>query len=261
MSVDLIDTHCHLPAVDQAPVEEILERAAAAGVKRCVCIGASEEKKSASDAIGLAERFENVWASVGVHPHDAKSFTELSGLEELAVHPKVVAIGETGLDFFRDWAPKDNQYKLFENTIAFAKNIGKPLIIHCRDAAEETFRLLKESGASQIGGVFHCYSETAEFAKRLEEINFIVSFPGSLTFKSAHALRETAKAIPLERIMLETDAPFMAPEPFRGKPSEPAHVLQVAMKLAELKELSVQEVARRTSRTAEKFFRLPTQKS
>lgn len=225
-----------------------------AGVSRVVCIGAGEGMKSAADAVSLAERFPNVWATVGVHPHDAKDHTALDGLETLAAHQKVVAIGETGLDFFRDWAPKEDQQRLFENTIAFARNLRKPLVIHCREAAEETFQTLRENKAHEIGGVFHCYAQDYRFAQRLEELDFIVSFPGSLTFKNASALRETAKAIPLERIMLETDAPYMAPEPFRGKPSEPAHVLQIAKKLAEIKELSLDAVAEKTTATACRFF-------
>lgn len=254
MAIDLIDTHCHLPAIDQAPLETILARAKEAGVTRYVCIGASEGKKSAADAVSLAESFDTIWATVGVHPHDAKTYTDLDGLEALAAHPKVVAIGETGLDYFRDWAPRENQMKLFENTIQFAKNLGKPLVIHCRDAAEDTFEVLKKLDAKKVGGVFHCFAQDAKYAERLEELNFIVSFPGSITFKSAALLRETVKAIPLSRIMLETDAPYMAPEPFRGKPSEPAHVFYTAKKLAEIKDVSLEEVARVTSQTAEKFF-------
>jgi len=253
MEASLIDTHCHLSTLEEPP-ETVLERAAAAGVTKVVCIGAGGGKKSAADAVSLAERLANVWATVGVHPHDAKDHSELDDLTTLAAHPKVVAVGETGLDYFRDWAPKENQIRLFTNTIAFAKNLRKPLIIHCRDAAEETFDALKKCGAADVGGVFHCYAQDAEFAKRLEEINFIVSFPGSLTFKNASALRETAKSIPLERIMLETDAPYMAPEPFRGKPSEPAHVRQIALKLAEVKGLPLEAVAAITTATARRFF-------
>ena len=189
-------------------------------------------------------------------PHDAGSFTELKHLETLAANPRVVAIGETGLDFYRDWAPKENQYRLFENTIAFAKEMRKPLIIHCRDAGEETLMILKKNGAADVGGVFHCYAEDAEFAERLADINFIVSFPGSLTFKNAVRVREAARNIPLERIMLETDAPYMAPEPHRGKPSEPAHVAHIALKLAEIKELPLEEVARVTSANAERLFHI-----
>jgi TatD DNase family protein len=257
MTPALIDTHCHLPALTYDPLPVILERADALGITTMVCIGASDGKQSAVDAVRLAEDDPRIWASVGVHPHDAKEFTDLNGLEELAEHPRVVAVGETGLDFFRDWAPKDRQIRLFENTIAFALQFRKPLIIHCRDAAEETLELLIRHRAEQVGGVFHCYAQDAEFAKKLRDINFLVSFPGSLTFKSAHQLRETAKAIPLEQIMLETDAPYMAPEPLRGKPSEPAHVYHIARKLAEVKETSLEQIAETTTRTARNFFKLP----
>ncbi|MFN8390937.1 MAG: TatD family hydrolase [Bdellovibrionota bacterium] len=256
MPIELIDTHCHLSTLEHSPLEEILSRAAEAHVTRYVCIGAGSVKQSASDAIALAERYEHIWASVGVHPHDAGASTDVSDLEPLAAHSRVVAVGETGLDFFRDWAPKENQQRLFENTIALARNCKKPLIIHCRDAADDCLRTLVEQRAHEVGGVFHCYAQDAEFAKRLGDINFLVSFPGSLTFKSANLLRETAKAIPLEQIMLETDAPYMAPEPYRGKPSEPAHVLKVAEKLAEVKELTLEQIAEVTTKTARTFFRI-----
>lgn len=254
--MDLVDTHCHLTSLEHDSLEHILERATSAAVTRMVTIGASDELRSAADAVELAERYPFVWASVGIHPHDAGKTREVESLAPLAIHPKVVAIGETGLDFFRDWAPPDAQYDLFERTIAFAREHRKPLIIHSRAAGEQCYETLSRCGARDVGGVFHCYAENTEFAKRLIDLNFLVSFPGSLTFKSAHELREIAKAIPLERIMLETDAPYMAPEPFRGKPSEPAHVRTIAERLALVKGISVEEVAATTTATAMAFFAL-----
>lgn len=252
----LVDTHCHLPSLSHRPLSEIIADAVTAGVTRMICIGASVGKESAVDAVRLAETFPEVWASVGVHPHDAKDFTDLSGVDTLVTHPRVVAVGETGLDFFRDWAPRDNQYLLFEATVTLAKKHRKPLIIHSRSAGDECLEVLKRLDARDTGGVFHCYAEDTEFAKKLADINFLVSFPGSLTFKNATALRDTAKAIPLEQIMLETDAPYMAPEPFRGKPSEPMHVYQIGLVLAEVKGLSLAEIGEQTSRNAERLFGL-----
>ncbi len=252
--MELIDSHCHLYALEQASTEQIISNAEKAFIKEIVCIGASNGYQSATDSVTLSQKFPNVFATIGIHPHCSGKFQEIKKLEHLADNPKVVAIGETGLDFFRDWAPVENQYQVFRDTIAFAKNHKKPLIIHCRTAGEECLKVLKEEHAEHVGGVFHCFAEDAEYAKKLVDLNFIVSIPGTLTFKSATQLRETVKAIPLERIMLETDAPYMAPEPFRGKPSEPAHVLYIAKKLAEVKDISLEEVARVTTNTARKFF-------
>ncbi len=261
--ISLIDTHCHLDVLEQAPVQEILERARKAFVRRAITIGAGNGYTSPERAVELAEAYPNVFAVVGIHPQEAGKFEDLERLRPLLLHPKVVALGETGLDFYRDWAPEDKQREVFERSIILAKEIGKPIVIHCRDvtgsnrAADSILQTLRNLHAEEVGGVFHCYPMDAEFAAKLREINFLVSFPGVLTFKSAHALRETAKKIPLEQIMLETDAPYMAPEPYRGKPSEPAHVLAIAEKLAEVKGLRLEEIARQTSFNAERLFRLP----
>lgn len=255
--MELIDTHCHLDALEHDSLEIILERAARCSVLRYVCIGASQGIESAKRAVALAESVPAIWCSVGIHPHDAESRDQLEALEAYVTNAKVVAVGETGLDYFRDWSPFEDQRALFRDTIAFAKNARKPLIIHCRDAGEETLQTLIECDAQSVGGVFHCYAQDAEFAKRLRDINFLVSFTGNLTFKKATELRETASKIPIEQILLETDCPYMAPEPFRGKPSEPMHVYQIALKLAELKTLSLEEVAHTTTENAERFFSLP----
>ena len=253
----LIDTHCHLPSLTHKPLEQILADAQAAGVTRMVCIGAADGIDSARAAVALAEQYDNVWASVGVHPHDAGNFTEVTELEQYLAHDRVVAIGETGLDFFKEWAPFPEQRMLFRNSIAMAKNCGKPLIIHCRDAHAETLATLEECGAAAVGGVFHCYAEDEEFAKKLRDINFLVSLTGILTFKNAAKLRAAVRNIPLEQIMLETDCPYMAPEPHRGKPAEPSHVRIIAETLAAVHETSVEHVARVTTATAERFFSLP----
>jgi TatD DNase family protein len=254
--MELVDTHCHLTEISAENLQGVFDHAFRCSVNRFICVGSLSVTKGAFEAVELAERHSSIWATIGIHPHDAGSTCSLESLVPLAAHPRVVAIGETGLDFYRDWAPRDLQEELFRNSIALALRFKKPLIIHCRTAAEETLRILIECGASSVGGVFHCYSEDASFAERIAEMNFLVSFTGNITFKKAHALHEAVRAIPLEGMMLETDTPYMAPEPFRGKPSEPMHVYQIAHRVAELKNLSFEEIAAVTTKTAERFFGL-----
>ena len=253
--MDLIDTHCHLTGKDANHVEMVLANARAVNVTRVICIGASVGITSATEAVALAEKHNNIWATIGIHPHDAGQFRNLDQIAHLASHPRVVAIGETGLDYFRDWSPFPAQKELFANSIALARRVKKPLVIHCREAQEDTYQMLCEHNAKDVGGVFHCYAGDAEFAKRLLDINFIVSFTGNITFKKADSIRETARQIPLDYIMLETDTPYMAPEPFRGKPSEPAHVYQIAFCMAELHKVTIEEVAKVTSDNARSLFR------
>ena len=252
--MELIDTHCHLNFLDKAYLPQAFKNAAEHMVTKMLCVGAGEGTKSAKDAISLAEENSSVWASVGIHPNDASQGETLAEFESTAEHPRVVAIGETGLDFFRDNSRAECQETLLQDSIALAKNSRKPLIIHCRNAEEQTLAILEKCNAKEVGGVFHCYSASLDFAKKLEQVNFLVSFTGILTFKKADALRETVREIPLSRILLETDAPYMAPEPFRGKPSEPMHVYYIAKKIAEIKDISLEEVARETSENAERLF-------
>ncbi len=254
--MELIDTHCHLTQLSREELEAQLERARLVGVTKTICIGAGDGVEAAKKAVEIAERYVNTWASVGIHPHDAGEIENFSVIESLASHPRVVAIGETGLDFFRDWSPFDLQEKSFIKSIELAIEVNKPLVIHCRDAARRCFEILEEREAPNLRGVFHCYSEDVEYAEKIFKLGFIISIPGTLTFKKADALREKAKQIPLERIMLETDSPYMAPEPFRGKPSEPAHVRIIAETLATVKNITLEEIADITSTTATKLFNL-----
>ena len=249
----LTDTHCHLDHLEHKPLEDVLIDANNVGVKKFISIGASRGMDSCISATNFAKKYANVWASIGVHPHDAGK-TSLEEVSSLAGESKVVAIGETGLDFFRDWSPFEEQKKLFRASIELAKELKKPLIIHCRDAVDETLSILNELNAKQVGGVFHCYSGTAEFAKKLAEINFRVSLTGIITFKSAHALRSEIAQIPIEQILLETDCPYMAPEPFRGKPAEPMHVYQIALKLAEIKNCTIEKIAEQTNKNVSELF-------
>jgi len=255
MSLDLIDSHCHLDmeAFD-SDRDACVERAMSAGVSRMITIGTGLGIKGAYNAIELAERHQSVWATVGVHPHCAGSEYDINELRQLAKHPKVVGIGETGLDFYRDWAPVDRQYETFKAQIALAKEVKKPLVIHSRNAGEECFKVLIDNNAADVGGVFHCFAENAAFATRLSEIGFYVSFPGQVTFKKANDVRDVCRYVPLERILVETDAPFLAPEPHRGKRCEPSFVVDTARKLAEIKGVSLEELAAATTQNALRLF-------
>ncbi len=252
----LTDSHTHITdsAFDNNR-EEIIKKARDVGVSRFLSVGAGDDLNSAKAAIKLSEQYDFIWASAGVHPHDAKSEPDVSELKELLSASKVLAVGETGLDFFRDWAPKDLQIKWFRAQIELAHEFKKPIIIHSREAGNECLEILQEMEAQKVGGVFHCYSENAEFAKELAKINFLVSFPGTITFKNAQSVKEAAKSIPLEQIMLETDAPYIAPTPHRGKVCEPSFIIETAKALADLKGISLEEVAKVTSANAEKLFK------
>lgn len=259
MTLHLIDTHAHLAAPDfDADRDAVLERAQAAGVKQIITIGAGWGVLSAIQAVQCAEAHAPVFASVGLHPNDAAVEAAAGELNELAQHPKVVAIGETGLDYYRKHASPDCQEKWFRRQIELALKVKKPLVIHSRQAGEQCLKILMEMGAAAVGGVFHCFAEDAHFAERLSEINFIISVPGSITFKKADNFRETIRQVPLENIMLETDAPFLAPEPYRGKRCESAYVVEIAKKIAELKGLDLESVASQATLNAQKLFRLPS---
>jgi TatD DNase family protein len=253
--IDLIDTHTHLDNGDfDTDREACIERALAAGVTRMITIGAGGGAQSAERAIALAEKYPFVWATVGVHPNDAALAVDFDQIAELAAHPKVVGIGETGLDRFWDRAPLERQREYFERQIEIALAVQKPLVIHSRQAGEECFETLQRRGAGAVGGVFHCFSEDAAFAARLRSLNFLVSFPGFISFKKQTAAREVCAAVPLDQIMVETDAPYMAPEPHRGKRCEPAFVVDTARCLAAIHGVSFQEVAARTTANALRLF-------
>lgn len=252
---ELIDTHCHLDMEEfDADRDDCIHRAVAAGVTRMITIGTRGGVAGAQAAIDLAERYPMVWATVGVHPHRSADPIDPAALERLAQHPKVVAIGETGLDFFRDWAPQDKQYAAFIMQIEVAKRVRKPLVIHSREAGQEALRVLIEHGARDVGGVFHCFSEDVAFAQRLCDIGFKISFPGQLTFKKAEQVRNVCLQVPLEQILVETDAPFLAPEPYRGKRCEPAFVVETARRLATIRGLPLEEIARITTKNALSLF-------
>ncbi len=257
MLLNLVDSHVHLDAPEfNEDRDLVIARALEAGVSRFITIGAADGFESAKRAIALAERHPFIWASVGIHPHDGRTDFDVDKLRKLASHPRVVAIGETGLDFFRDWCPANLQEHWFRAQVELAKELKKPIVIHSRDAGAQCYQTLYEMGASEVGGVFHCYAEDADFAFKLAKINFLVSFPGVLTFKKSEGMREIAKKIPLSQIMLETDAPFMAPEPVRGKRCESAFMAHTAKTLATVKGVSVEEIALQTTNNAKKLFKI-----
>lgn len=252
-----IDTHVHLNA-DQydEDLTEVIERAIQKQVTKMVVIGF--DRKTIERAIKLAENYEFIYAVVGWHPVDAIDCTEedLAWIEELSAHPKVVGIGETGLDYYWDKSPKAIQQEVFRKQIRLAKKVNLPLIIHNRDATEDVLRILKEEDAKTTGGVMHCFGGSVETARESIEMNFMISLGGPVTFKNAKQPKKVAEMISLDHLMIETDAPYLAPHPYRGKRNEPSYVPLVAEEIARLKGISIEEVAQATTRNAEKFFKL-----
>ena len=249
----LVDSHCHIDFdVYVGRIPEILENMARNGVTHALC--ASVNMADFSKVLSLAERHPQIFASVGVHPdHDASAILSVRELVEHAQHPKVVAIGETGLDYYRQDGDLEWQRTRFRTHIRAARKCHKPLIIHTREAGEDTLRILREEGAADAGGVMHCFTETMEMAQAALDLNFYISFSGIVTFKSALSLKEVAKSVPLERMLIETDSPYLAPVPHRGKTNEPAWVKHVAEEIARLRAVSLESVA---AATAANFFRL-----
>ena len=233
-----IDSHCHIDGEQfDEDRDEVVERAKASGVKLMLTIGTGNPHNGEIDkAVKVAESYENVFASVGVHPHDAKLYDEEAEnhLIELAKSEKVIAWGEIGLDFYYDHSPRDVQIEVFKRQIETARNLDLPIIIHSRDADDETVEtLIKECSYKGFRGIMHCFGGTAQMARDLMEIGFMISFAGNVTFKKAENLRDAAKVVPLEKLLIETDCPFLTPIPFRGKRNEPAFVVHTAQFLAD----------------------------
>ena len=257
MPIELIDTHAHLQSEEfDDDREHVLQRARDAGIKKIIIIGSSRGWDSAYQAIELVAKHDFLWAAVGIHPNSADTPFDGQKLRSLAASSKVVAIGESGLDYFRHPETADLQKRWLREHIAVAKEVHKPIIIHSRDAGEDCLEILQNESAAEAGGVFHCFAENAEFAKKLAAINFMVSFPGIATFKTAQSLRDTIKSIPLEQILLETDSPYLAPVPYRGKRCESAFMVETAKVIAQVKDVSLEELATITCANAERLFRL-----
>lgn len=251
----LFDTHVHLNDEQfNDDLEEVMKRAQEAGVEHMVVVGFNRE--TIERALQIVEKYDFLYASVGWHPVDAIDMTEedLMWLEEKARHPKVVAYGEIGLDYHWDKSPKDIQQEVFRKQIRLAKKLRLPLIIHNREATEDIIQVLKEEDAKEIGGIMHCFSGSAESAKECLRLNFYISLGGPVTFKNAKKPKRVAEQVPLDKLLIETDCPYLAPHPYRGKRNEPAYVKLVAEQIAELKGISYEEVARATTENAKNLF-------
>jgi len=235
---------------------QVLARAADANVM--TIINASFDEDSSRRSAELAIQHENIYASAGIHPHHADLVNKdiIKVIGDLCSNKKVIAVGETGLDYFENPVPKEVQKSAFAMHIALAIEKRLPLILHGRDADKDMLEILRKEGRGQVKGVFHCFSGDAAYARQVLDAGFMVSFTGVITFKNAHAIRETVKYVPLERIMIETDCPYLAPQSFRGKRNEPSYVVHIAEKIAELKQLSFEETAEKTSANAVNFFSL-----
>lgn len=254
----LVDTHCHLDSqyCPSGPAE-VIARAEAAGVVGFVVIGVGRDLAHADEAVALAKSLPSkVAATVGIHPHDAKLMDDaaLAHLDTLGRNPEVVAIGETGLDFHYDYAPREQQADAFRKQVQLARKLQKPLIIHTRTAPEETLAILREENARDVGGIIHCFSEDKAFASQALDLGFDISFSGIVTFKTATAIHEVAAWAPSDRILVETDSPYLAPVPCRGKPCEPAFVVHTAKRIAELRGTSLEDVATVTTANAMRRF-------
>ncbi|WP_336637184.1 TatD family hydrolase [Lysinibacillus fusiformis] len=250
-----IDTHVHLNADQyEEDLQEVINRALEAKVEKMVVIGF--DRKTIERTMELIEQYDFVYGVIGWHPVDAIDCTQedLEWIEELAAHPKIVGIGETGLDYYWDKSPKDVQQALFRKQIQLAQKIDLPIIIHNRDATGDVVNILREENAASVGGVMHCFSGSVETARECIAMNFMISLGGPVTFKNARLPKEVATDIPLEHLMIETDAPYLAPHPYRGKRNEPAFVPLVAEEIARLKGLTIEEIAQATTNNAKNFF-------
>ncbi|WP_139492607.1 TatD family hydrolase [Brevibacillus dissolubilis] len=254
----LIDTHAHLNAEQfDEDRDEVIARARDNGVDTIVNIGFNRE--TIPTCIELAEKYDFIYAVVGWHPQDAITMTDadLEWIEELAKHPKVVGIGEMGLDYYWDTSPKDVQKEVFRKQIRLARKLQMPIIIHDRDAHQDIIDILREEKAEEVGGIMHCFSGSSEIAKMALDMNFYISFGGPLTFKNAKKPKEVVMEVPLDRLLIETDCPYLTPHPFRGKRNETGYVRYVCEEMANLHGMSYEEMAKITSDNARRVFGLP----
>lgn len=248
-----VDSHCHLDLPEfSGRIGDVLAAMRASRVSHALCIGVNLEHWPA--VLALAEAHGNLWATVGKHPDQVDGHEpDVAELVRLAQHPRIVAIGETGLDYYWQKDAPQWQRERFRTHIRAAREAGLPLVVHTREAAADTIRLMREEGAGQAGGVMHCFSETQEVAEQALELGFYISFSGIVTFKNALALKQVAQAVPLDRLLIETDAPYLAPMPYRGRTNQPAYVVHVAEEIARLRQVPLETVAAASS---ENFFRL-----
>ena len=256
-----IDSHCHIDGeAFDADRDEVVESARAAGVAAMLVVGTGNPHDGEiARAVAVAERYANVYASVGVHPHDAKLYDDAAEAALVSLvesSKKVIAWGEIGLDFYYDHSPRDVQREVFRRQIRTARELNLPIIIHSRDADDETVAILtEECSYAGFRGIMHCFGGTAEMARALMDINFMISFAGNVTFKKAENLRDAARVVPLERLLIETDCPFLTPIPFRGKRNEPKYVVETARFLAEFYGVELETLANRTTQNFLDFFK------
>jgi TatD DNase family protein len=250
----LVDSHCHIPLLSEAlSVDNILNNAKENDISHMLCVAIDLE--GSPDIITLAKQYEMISASVGIHPNTELNLEpSVDDIITLANSDEVVGIGETGLDYFRSEGNLDWQRDRFRTHINAAKDLKKPLIIHTREAKDDVIKILKEEGADTVGGVMHCFVEDWETAQAAMDLNFVISFSGIVTFKNAKALQEVAKQVPLEQMLVETDSPYLAPMPFRGKTNQPAYVRHVAEFIAELKDCEYDLVATKTTDNYHRIF-------
>jgi len=255
----LFDTHAHLHFPELAgDLDAVLDRARAAGVVGMVTIGTDRETNPA--AVALAERWPDVYATVGIHPHDAAEATDadFAAMESLArSSARVVGLGEMGLDFFRNLSPRDVQERVFRRQLEMARRLGKPVAIHCRDAHPEALAILAEERVGEVGGVMHCFSADVDVAKRCLDLGLLISLAGPVTYKNARSLPEVARFVPEDLLVVETDCPFLPPAPHRGKRNEPAYVALTAARVAELRGATLDALGEATTRNAARLFKLP----
>lgn len=250
-----IDSHAHLDDSRFDGDRDILIKSLKDNdIELVINIGA--DLQSSIDSLKLADKYDNIYATIGVHPHSAKEVTEetLEEFRKLAKHPKVVAIGEIGLDFYYDNSPRDIQRKWFREQLKLAKELNLPVVIHSREATKETYDIIKEEQDGTLRGVLHCFSASKEVAMEYIKLGFYISLAGPVTFKNARVAKEVAKAVPLDKLLIETDCPYLAPEPNRGRRNEPKYVRYVAEKITELRGIPVEEVAEQTRKNTKELF-------
>lgn len=254
----LIDSHAHIHFDEfKDEIPQVLERAQQAGVQALINVGT--DLVSSRQAILLAEQHPFIFAAVGVHPHDVSKMQDrdLRELQKIGRHPKVVAVGEIGLDYHYEHSPRETQLRRLADLIQVAHEIEKPLILHCREAFEECFQILDETDGWKRGGVFHCYTGDLPTAEKIFKKKFYISFSGIITFKKSEALKAVAREISTDRFLIETDCPFLAPEPHRGKRNEPAYVKRVAEELGKIRVVSFESIAQKTTQNSQALFALP----
>jgi TatD DNase family protein len=255
---ELIDTHCHLDmAAYQSDLDSVIESAVQYGVKRIITIGI--DYPSSRQAVNIANQYANIFATIGFHPHDASQATieALKELAELAQNRSVVGYGEIGLDYVKNYAPRDVQIKVFKQQLNLAKDLNLPVVIHDREAHEDVRNLLRSVGPLPKGGVMHCFSGDVQLAQEMIDLGLHISIPGVATFANAHALQEVIRFVDLRHLLLETDGPFLAPVPYRGKRNEPKLLLYTAQMVAKIKQLSIDTVAQATTTNAVRLFQIP----